>query len=252
MLGHDPEILDFEFRVEPLRTQYGERTGHRALFAPGVSEPVAVVSDRYRVVQPRDILRLFAAVADRLPCSPIQRTAGMHRDAFWLLARFTSWGYGAGEHYTSLLLRTSVGGRFATQAAWVYTRLQCENQFSWALKDGASIRHTTEVTAELLADKLDLDGFEAYQVSFATHMAVLRDQDELPDFVDQLALGPRVRARFDTAYAVERDNTRHGQFQAVTRMVDHAPATTRNASRALFGPSHALKERALALLLEAA
>lgn len=110
------------------------------LFRSDTHAPLGVVSDKYKVVQPKEVLEFFRdLVAD---AGFTLETAGCLFDGrrFWALARVTAdVGMVDGRDRVGgfLLLSTGADGMLATSARFTTVRVVCNNTLSVALGTGA-------------------------------------------------------------------------------------------------------------------
>lgn len=154
-----------DWRVQRSKVRYAaERSGdsnlflewgdRHVLFRSDTKAPLGVVSDGYKVVQPREVLEFFAHVAEE---NRIQlHTAGVLNGGrqYWALAKlgpaFALAGVDRVESYA--LLATSADGSLATTAKLTSVRVVCANTLGMALsankRDAIRIKHSTRFNAQ--------------------------------------------------------------------------------------------------------
>lgn len=253
--------------------------------------PLGVVSNKYQIVQPAEVLEFFRDLTEDMGFT--LETAGVLFDGarFWALARVTDdvamldskdrvGGY--------LLLSTSADGTLATTARFTTIRVVCNNTLSIAINGKAqvTITHAGEFNHDaakaalgLDADKLQggfsdaLDGLRR----LAAKPVTLNDSIEAtmrlfdhdmanmtPEQIAKAAKTRQVKTIGDMAITgnglVGADmkgghGTAWGWLNAVTQFVDHQTANRtqdRRLDSAWFGPGNALKRKALLIAQEMA
>lgn len=123
--------------------------------------PLGVVSDGYKIVQPREVLEFFAHVAEENKIT--LETAGvlnMGRQ-YWALAKlgpeFTIAGVDRVKAYA--LLATSADGSLATIAKQVATRVVCSNTMAMAMGEAGKaikVKHSSRFDAQQVRIDLGL------------------------------------------------------------------------------------------------
>lgn len=121
--------------------------GKRVLFRSDTKEPLSIVSDKYNIVQPGEVLEFFRDLTEDLGMK--MSTAGCLFDGrkFWGLADTGEAGkiLGKDEIKGYLLLTSSCDGSSPTVAQLTSMRVVCANTLRWSLENGsktrASVRH---------------------------------------------------------------------------------------------------------------
>ena len=244
---------------------------------------LGIVSDRYKIVQPREVLEVFR---DIVGTGGLElETAGSIDDGkkVWALAR-TGHGFrlrGQDEVNGYLLLSTSFDGSLATRAMFTSVRVVCNNTLTLAnaAKGGVKVPHSAEFDARGAKVELGLlgDAWGEFQsqaemlagtgVSNTDAMTLLLDI-LAPETKAKRLLGEdveistqkknQIKGVFDLyAYAgmgaqfAAAKGTLWGVVNAVTQYVDHESA--RNANNrfrsAQFGEGAAIKQRAFSAAL---
>jgi phage/plasmid-like protein (TIGR03299 family) len=252
------------------------------LYRSDTKAPLSVVSDRYQVVQPREVLEFYR---DLTEVSGFElETAGVLKAGkkFWALAKTGKESVLKGNDVVKgyLLLATSCDGTLATTATPTTVRVVCNNTLTIALNGASSaikVPHRTSFDA--LAVKKQLGIAVSQWDSFMYRMKTLSERrvksheamnyflkvicqsdfqgDSSTGLNNERAL-KKVQALFDGtgrgAELAAAKGTAWGLLNAVTEFVDHERKARNQEYRldsAWFGQGANLKQRALdqALLL---
>lgn len=120
-LGHQSLIMPFE--------------DHKVLFRSDNKQPLSVVSKRYQVVQPQEVLEFYRDLTEQAGYE--LETAGVLKSGrkFWALARTGKEAVLKGNDVVKgyLLLATSCDGTLATTATPTTIRVVCANTLAVAL-----------------------------------------------------------------------------------------------------------------------
>jgi phage/plasmid-like protein (TIGR03299 family) len=254
---------------------------HKVLFRSDTLAPLSVVSSRYHVVQPKQILEFYR---DLTEVSGFElETAGVLKGGrkLWALARTGKSVTLQGNDITRgyVLLATACDGTLATTAQFTSVRVVCNNTLAIAVgsagTDAFKVPHSTRFKAPEIKQQLGIfstrwDTFmdqlkelserkvktreaEKYLTSVFTHPT----NPKVP--VNERAMG-RVLELFQGkgqgADLASAKGTAFGLLNAVTEYVDHerrARSTDYRLDSAWFGEGANLKQRAMdkALLLTA-
>jgi len=247
----------------------------KVLYRSDTKTPLSVVSQRYQVVQPREVLEFYR---DLSAISGFElETAGVLKGGkkFWALAKTGQSTAVKGNDTVNgyLLLATSCDGTLATTATPTTIRVVCHNTLAIAL-NGASqairVPHSTRFDPQAVKQQLGIavsqwDGFMYRMRTLAerkvkTHEAmnyflrVLCDASSASDstgLVNERAL-KKVQSLYDgQGRGSELDsarNTAWGLLNAVTEYVDHerrSRSIEHRMDSAWFGQGATLKQRAL-------
>lgn len=277
--------LDWRIEASPVRFVDGSATSlgsihafpeQKVLYRSDTKAPLSVVSDRYKVVQPEEVLEFYRDLTEHAGYE--LETAGVLRGGrkFWALARSglrsSLLGQDPIEGY--LLLATSCDGSLATVATPTTVRVVCNNTLTMALDgstQGVKVPHSTVFDPArvkrqlgisvsqwdefmyrmraLAARKVDPAEAEAYfrNVICKTEEPAA-DVRKLPNHralqrVHELYAGAARGAELETARG-----TAWGLLNAVTEFVDHERRARSNDYRlnsAWFGQGAQLKNEAL-------
>lgn len=121
--------------------------GKRVLFRSDTSEPLSIVSDKYNIVQPKEVLEFFRDLTEDLGME--MNTAGclFGGKKFWALADTGLAGTVLKNDLVKgyMLLTTSCDGSSPTIAQFTSIRVVCNNTLTWSLEgknaNRASVRH---------------------------------------------------------------------------------------------------------------
>jgi phage/plasmid-like protein (TIGR03299 family) len=248
----------------------------KVLYRSDTKEALSVVSQRYQVVQPREVLEFYR---DLTEVSGYElETAGVLKAGrkFWALAKTGQSASLKGNDVVNgyLLLATSCDGTLATTATPTTIRVVCNNTLSIALS-GASqaikVPHNTRFEQQAVKQQLGIavaqwDGFmyrmrtlaerkvkshEAMNYFLRVLCDVQPGSADLSNLANERAL-KKVQALYDGhGRGAELDSakgTAWGLLNAVTEYVDHerrARSTEYRMESAWFGQGASVKQRAL-------
>lgn len=248
----------------------------KVLYRSDTKAPLSVVSARYQVVQPREVLDFYR---DLTEFSGFElETAGVLKEGrkLWALARTGQSAALKGRDQVNgyLLLATACDGTLATTAQFCSVRVVCNNTLQIALGDNVGavkISHRSQFDAQAVKRQLGIavsswDAFMARtkalserKVSDSAAEAFLRRVLTYPtaNVADREALAVNERAikaigqlyagRGKGADLASASGTAWGLLNAVTEYVDHHRRARSNDHRidaAWFGAGATLKQRA--------
>ena len=254
---------------------------NKVLFRSDTNAPLSVVSQRYQVVQPREILEFYR---DLTEISGFElETAGVLKGGrkIWALAKTGQSTALRGNDVTNgyVLLATACDGTLATTAQFTSIRVVCNNTLAVALAGGTGavkVPHSTNFDPEAVKKQLGIsvsswDEF-MYRMKILSERKVKSVEAEryfLRVFTDHntKAVGQtneRAMAKalnlFDgQGKGADLDSTKgtaFGLLNAVTEFVDHerrARSVDHRLESAWFGQGASIKQKALeqALLMAA-
>lgn len=243
-------------------------TGKKALYRSDSKAPLSIVSDRYKIVQPHDVLEFFRdLVADNgMKLSTAGTLFGGKK--FWALADTGNHLVVNGNDRISgyVLLATSCDGSLATAAQFTSIRVVCNNTLSIAVGEGnkrrVSAHHFTEFDPRGFKEQLGL-----YQGAWSKFSESIRELSQVKlsdkdsynfilDFIaedsaDPTAAEVRTVNEIHGMYSgagmgsISAGKTAYGLLNAFTEYYDHR--TGRIASNRLnssfFGSGNLLKNR---------
>lgn len=265
-----------EAEVEYRSASCGESDTHgypeqKVLYRSDTLAPLAVVSKRYQVVQPEEVLEFYRDLTS-LHGFELE-TAGVLKGGrkFWALART-----GQSETLSKqdrvdgyLLLATACDGTLATTAQFTSVRVVCNNTLQIAVGEKAGavkVPHRSQFRPEVVKEQLGITvaGWDV----FAKNMRLLCETPVDPDSVDGLlrrvltygATGEsvvneravaHVRALYEGggrgSLLKSSKGTAWGVLNSVTEFVDHhrrARSDDHRRDAAWFGEGQVIKRRA--------
>lgn len=280
--GMDWDILETPVRYIAGGQNYlGELKGfpeRSVLYRSDTHAPLSVVGQRYKIVQPREILEFYR---DLTEISGFElETAGVLKDGkkIWALAKTGQSTALKGNDVTNgyVLLATACDGSMATTAQFTSIRVVCNNTLAIALK-GASgavkVPHSTTFDAQAVKQQLGIS-VSAWD-DFMYSMRTLTDRkvnsrgaqsyfqrvfsEDLKDVsakVNDRAIAKAI-ALFDGqgkgSDLSSAKGTAFGLLNAVTEFVDHerkAKNTDYRLDSAWFGEGANIKQKALEQALQ--
>lgn len=277
--------LNYEVEKKQLFTRHPDISGayleipsRRALVRDDTDGVLAVVSDRYQPVQPREVVFFFERLVNELGFRLDVAGALSDGKRVWALAK-TNRGIGLTNDdvmETYLLLATSYDGQLATTARYTSVRVVCNNTLELAYGGGSrvvSVPHSTEFKAATVHTELNLlqaeEQFGNDLDLFATK-AISRRQaiDFLVELLNpgagedgEIKVTPTLKTLtqlLDTAPGHDTRAARGtvwGTLNTVTYFCDHVRRARNDGTRlnsSWFGESERLKKRAYDLAKEAA
>lgn len=251
------------------------------LYRSDTGEDLSVVSPKYQVVQPREIVDFYKGLTEKFGFELEVVGALKGGRKVWALAN-TNNAFSlrdGDENRGYLLLATSYDGTMATQARFTSIRVVCNNTLSLANRDGrpqVSVPHSTKFDAARVKACLGLDeSWEQYrnfadkaqsrpasrQESVRLFLAAYYGldtpekidafrQDEKNNVSVEKFLKRMTGALFESpgAQMASARGTLWGVLQAVTFDVDHelpSRSTDTRLDKAWFGTGDNIKRRAL-------
>ncbi|MGN2243408.1 DUF932 domain-containing protein [Frateuria sp. GZRR33] len=272
-----------DWRIETSEVQYvsGSRQcgsdhtfpGQRVLYRSDTKAPLAVVSKRFHVVQPGEILEFYRDLTTQSGFE--LETAGVLRGGrkFWALAKTGQSALLKKEDRVDgyLLLAKACDGTLATTAQFTSVRVVCNNTLSIALGDNqGAIKVPHRSHFDALAVKRQLGIATSSWDAFAARMRALVERPVDPDTVEGLLRrvltypAPEGKAAVVNEQAVsavrslyEGDGrgalmassrgTAWGVLNSVTEFIDHhrrARSADHRRDAAWFGHGAQIKQRA--------
>ncbi|PUA19503.1 DUF932 domain-containing protein [Glaciimonas sp. PCH181] len=253
----------------------------KVLYRSDTKAPLSVVSNRYQVVQPRDILEFYRDLTDISGFA--LETAGVLKFGrkIWALAKTGQSGTLKGNDTINgyLLLATACDGTLATTAQFTSIRVVCNNTLAVALANGngaVKVPHSTSFDPQAVKKQLGIsvsawDAF-LYRIKILSERKVKAHEAMnyfLRVFTDPATTATglsneramkKVQGLYDGqgkgAALSSSKGTAFGLLNAVTEYVDHerrARSPDHRLEAAWFGAGATLKQKALeqALLMVA-
>jgi len=277
--------LDWEAEVAPVRFEpHGEGgdifrvKGQNVIYRNDTFAALGLVSDRYKVHQPADVLDFFNTLVQSAGFTLEVAGAIKGGKRIWALANVNKESVVLSDDAVKgyLLLSTSFDGTTATVGQFTSIRVVCNNTLSAADTETAPSRvmltHGTNFDASLMRERLGIvvsgfDGMMDKYRSFArqsvsSQYAKNFIKELFPDTHDNQTVGykesrsfKRVLELFDGAGigAQQRGvyGTRWGLLNAVTQYIDHERGhnVDTRMNNAWFGNGNRLKSEAETLLM---
>jgi len=274
--------ISFEIKETPVRFMTESAGGlgaimsfpeQKVLFRSDTNVPLSVVSQRYQVVQPREILEFYR---DLTEISGFElETAGILKGGrkIWALAKTNQSATLKGSDTINgyLLLATACDGTLATTAQFTSIRVVCNNTLAVALANGSGavkVPHSTSFDPQAVKQQLGIsvsswEGF-MYRMKTLSERRVKSHEAMnyfLRVFTDPAATATgltneraikKVQELYDGqgkgAELVSSKGTAFGLLNAITQYVDHerrAKSTDHRLESAWFGQGASLKQKAL-------
>src|SRR5690606_37838449 len=162
--------LDWTIRESPVRFINGDKgrlgeilsfDDHKVLYRSDTHAPLSVVSQRYQVVQPREIMEFYRDLTEKSGFE--LETAGSLKGGrkIWALAKTGQSGLLKGNDRTDayVLLATACDGTLATTAQFTSVRVVCNNTLAVALNGQSQcvkVSHRSVFDAEAVKKQIDI------------------------------------------------------------------------------------------------
>jgi len=248
------------------------------LFRSDTGAPLGVVSDSYKVVQPREVLEFFREWAQANACTIESAGVLFGGKRYFATAKMSDGVFvGEGDKIVPyVLLSTSADGSLATEGRITTVRVVCNNTLRLASKGASSFRvsHRTAFKAEECRTIIESahEEFGAF-MDMSRKLASIKVESRLAEDMTTLLLTTPTRdadaardsAGFTRSMSLFQGGgkgstletsreTAFGWLQACTEFVDHhvrARSDENRTAAALWGPGADLKQRALDIALAA-
>ena len=251
--------------------------GQNVLFRSDTGKPLSIVSDRYKAVQPKEVLEFFRDLVDENGFKI--HTAGtlFGGKRMWALAETGKFGEVTKDDAIGgfLLLSTSCDRSLSTTARFTTVRVVCNNTLGMATAKGdncVSFSHIQKFNHELVKEKLgkSVEAFGAFMEMSQFLQKQKLQEFQASEFIKRLVLNPVEEADPEYDFTKHRTykkimslykgeamgadlvgNTRWGFLNAITEYYDHHhPARSQDArlNNAWFGRGDEIKNRAVMLL----
>lgn len=245
----------------------------KVLYRSDTKSALSVVGNRYKVVQPQEILEFYRDLTEKSGFE--LETAGVLKGGrkLWALARTGQTGLLQGNDRTNayVLLGTACDGSMATTAQFTSVRVVCNNTLAIALagaEASVKVRHNTVFDAQDVKKRLGIsvtawDDFMYQLKGLSERKVSARDRLQYFQtvFSEKPKRGPLTINERAAASSLElyegggmgamlasSNGTAYGLLNAVTEFVDHerkAKNTDYRLDSAWFGKGAALKQKSL-------
>lgn len=245
---------------------------NKVLYRSDNKTPLSVVSQRYKVVQPEEILEFYRDLTEKSGFE--LETAGVLKGGkkLWALAKTGQSGTlkNVDETKAYVLLATACDGSMATTAQFTSVRVVCNNTLAVALNGQATaikVRHNTQFDAQLVKQQLGISvsAWDEYMYQLkqlserkvnardvtAFLEAVYSDTGDSQGVINERAISRSLElfeGRGMGANLVTAKNTAYGLLNSVTEYVDHeqrAKNADYRLDSAWFGKGAGLKQKAM-------
>lgn len=261
--------LDYELKTAPVQNGPIHVPGKQIIYRDDTKDGLAVVSDRYKVVQPNQVLEFFRRYAGGM--AQIE-TAGVLFGGrrYWALARLDGEINVAGDiTLPYLMMASSCDGTLPTQARLTSVRVVCNNTLQLSQRGAAdiSVRHTSHLDLDAVHSKLEStrESLRLHAESLKRLAAMKMDSAKATEFLLKLTESSelnrntkRILELFEGAgIGADQDSskgTAYGLLQSVTQYADweHGRNQDSRLQNAWLGAMSQFKVKALELLTEAA
>ena len=271
-----PVKFDVELDGFPYTANAKTFDGRRVFYRADNGQPIAVHSNRYQVVQPREILEFFRSMIDNAGYR--LNTAGVlgSGSKYWALADTgASVNLNGDKLLGYLLLATAADGTLATTGQFTSVRVVCNNTLEMSLRGGSGaikVPHSTTFDADAVKADLGIESTWDQFVGDADRLMstpvapaqlvdmvvdVLGDPDQPKTLEDQPRGVKNVIELFNgRARGADLPGSRGtawGFVNAVTEYADYhvrARSDDTRLNSAWFGRGNATKNRAYAVAMD--
>ena len=266
------EQSDVLFNVDSSALHIRPYADSKVLFRSDSLAPLSVVSNRYQVVQPHEVLNFYK---DLVSVGGFElETAGVLKGGkkLWALAKTCQEAKIKGNDRIKayLLLATSCDGTLCTTAQFTSVRVVCNNTLQMATRDSTGavkVPHSTKFDPAQVKEALGI-GFANWD-AFMTNLKQLSQRTvspeeadgfirtalNEPEFTDDNVLGSKIFQKVSSLYLGEgmgselssTSGTAWGLVNAMTEYVDHHRRARNQDNRldsAWFGQGALLKQKA--------
>lgn len=249
--------MDWKIVPKAMQYSFGDEMktyeGQKVLTRSDTGAALSTVSAKYKIVQPKEVLNFF---------SDIVSEAGLRLDTagvlfggtrFWAMAKANELILPNGDKFNgNVLLTTSCDGSIATTAAFVATRVVCNNTLSVALHKEAfnkvKVSHRMTFNPEAIKSQMGLidDAWESFKENiYSLRSLKLTDKDAVQivqqiiakDLTSITEAEQRQIGKINSLYvgkgmgASTCYGTAYGLLNAVTEHVDHHGSQHNDSSK---------------------
>lgn len=272
------ELANVEYRTNQINGEVFTFQKQNVVYRSDTNAPLGLVTDRYKVHQPSEVLDFFNTLVQSAGFSLEVAGAIKGGKRIWALANVNKQAcvLGHDEVKAYLLLSTSFDGSTATIGQFTSIRVVCNNTLSAADNELApsrfSITHGAKFDAALMREKLGIvvSGFDGMMDKYRYMARTSVTSKELQQFMDKLF--PKVYSEKQMQWQESRGykkvmdlfegksigygmtgtiGTKWGLLNAVTEYIDHERGHNVDSrmSNAWFGNGNRIKSQAEELLL---
>jgi len=248
-----------------------ELPNQHVLFRSDSKAALGIVSNKYKVVQPKEVLEFFRDIVKvgGLELSAAGTIYGGKR--FWATAKIGEASPVSVQDSIGgyLLISTSADGSMHTEVRRTTIRTVCRNTLAFAMESQAAVRisHRSEFDKESIAEFMGLN--EAAWDAFRHNMLALANKEIITEAAENVVaklLNDQTREsnRFQKIMDLFKgkalgysamegvQNTAYGLLNAITEYADHHTNARTDENRFIssqWGPSSSLKDQAFSTLL---
>lgn len=273
--------MDWDILSGPVKfNSDGTFPQYNVLYRSDDHEPLSIVSSKYKVVQPGEVLEFFKDLvgANGFELTTAGTLFGGKR--FWALASIGQEACVVGKDKVGgyLLLSSSCDGTLATTARFTTVRVVCNNTLSMAINDQkaeVTVGHRSHFNPTTVKDQLGIakDAFADFMKEARLLSKIKLSEVEAGAFVDSLLVDTKTIYKEDATQSRQykkilelfngqgigadlsgAKGTAWGLVNAVTEYVDHHARAKTDSARlasAWFGRGDSLKTEAAQRLLAA-
>ena len=272
------ELANVEYRTNQINGELFTFQKQNVVFRSDTAAPLGIVTDRYKVHQPAEVLDFFNTLVKSAGFSLEVAGAIKGGKRIWALANVNKEACVLGQDAVKayLLLSTSFDGSTATIGQFTSIRVVCNNTLSAADSESSpsrfSITHGAKFDASLMRDKLGLvvSGFDGMMDKYRSLARSSTNTQQVEKFMKELF--PHVYNEKAGQYQESRVyknvmdlfegksigygmtgtiGTKWGLLNAVTEYIDHERGHNVDSrmNNAWFGNGNRLKTEAESLLL---
>lgn len=275
--------FDWEILTSPVFYNTGVSKafeGQQVLYRSDTEAPLSIVSDKFKIVQPREVVDFFRDLVafDGMRVSTMGMLFGGNK--FWAMVDTgREFSIGNDKVTGNLVLTTGVDGLSATKVLSTAIRIVCNNTLSWAASSSTHSRthsrttHRQEFNPEMVKQHMGLfdDQWEVFRKNVQALDGFTVKSNQARDFYFNLVRKPNLDAD-DQPYTVAKQvdelmakfrkgignngETAWDMVNAVTEYVDHENGKRKMMDRrvdsSLMGAGNTLKTKAFSKVLELA
>jgi phage/plasmid-like protein (TIGR03299 family) len=280
--GLDWDVLEkpiYTVHLGSVEQGYAECKGYKALMRSDTLDTLSIVTNRYNVVQPSQVVMFYERLTRDHGFSLETMGSLKGGKKIWGLAKtkdsFTIMGQDTVDNY--ILLATSYDGTLATRVIPTSVRVVCANTLEYAYNDktsGLTISHKSMFDEDIVFDKLfNKENWERFEEN-ANILArrVVEDEEAVRYFMDvlypnktykEVTKSTRSANIINKVVNIYKDGsgqqtrsaagTAWGMVNAITRYTDHetnARSESNMLHSAWFGPGRNIKNTANEIALE--
>lgn len=201
-MGWDIKTAAVEFSVSDVddgSDEFGIFDGKQVLYRSDTAAPLSIVSDKYCIVQPGEVLEFFRDLTEDLGMELSTAGCLFGGKKFWALADAGLAGKVLKNDLVKgyMLLTTSCDGSSPTIAQFTSVRVVCNNTLTWSLEghsaNRASVRHRKVFNPEDVKASLGLvcTSWDTFMSSITDMSKVKMNDKDARKFIEGLIKNPK-------------------------------------------------------------